>query len=307
MTPDDLTLERYIAGDATADERRVVEAWLRTEPSRAEQLASIRAGMVGAPVSFDVARGWQELSPQLARRAPLVPRLVWAAAATAALWLGWSAWGARTLEREAAPGETTIVSLPDGSTVQLAPGALVSWRARAGSERWVRLEGQAWFEVRHATTPFKVYAGRAVIEDVGTRFVVEADTAGDVLVAVEEGEVAIGIPDVVSATTTHLTAGSGARINQEGHITPLRDISDHLAWTQGLLVWRDEPLARVAADLSRWFGERVTVDPGLGERRVTARYSRAAGLPDVLSGIAAALGASVRHDGSAWTMSGASR
>lgn len=303
-SPDDLSIERFIAGDASPGERRVVEAWLREHPSRAAQVALLRAQMDDVH-TFDAHRGWQQLAPRLARQRWAATRpILWAAAATLVLWFGWQGWSSREQQLAAAPGTSPSVTLADGSTVRLAPGSSMVWRARRGRERYVRLTGEAWFEVAHAATPFRVYARHAVIEDIGTRFAVDArDTLGDVAVAVEEGEVSLA---TAAGDTTHavhrLVAGQVARIDQTGHVASLNDSDARLAWVRGTFVWRDVALPAVAADLERWFGIVVEVDDSLSTLRLTARYTHQAGVAAILEGIALTFGARVSNMGTRWTL-----
>ncbi len=70
------------------------------------------------------------------------------------------------------------LTLPDGSQVWLNAESSITYPVNfAGSERKVKITGEAYFEVVHNhSRPFRVQAGDQLIEDVGTAFNVNAYT-----------------------------------------------------------------------------------------------------------------------------------
>ena len=101
--------------------------------------------------------------------------LRWAALGASALaacagifWIqhlvGWTDYGTATSEQR------TFV-LADGSVIELNTQSRVSVRLTAKAREVRLIEGEALFRVHHdAARPFRVYAGSATIEDVGTQF-----------------------------------------------------------------------------------------------------------------------------------------
>lgn len=179
-----------------------------------------------------------------------------------------------------AAGERKTVRLPDGSSVSLAPMSSLKLSERFSGEsralREVTLSGEALFDVVHDEAhPFRVNAGTAVIEDLGTEFVVRAYPGEDRLrVAVASGSVAVRRgtrPDSAKV----LTPRDVAVVRDTGAITLSRDVdvSPFTAFTTGRLVFADAPLAEVARELTRWFGVDVRVsDQSLLERHLTATF-----------------------------------
>lgn len=85
------------------------------------------------------------------------------------------------------------IKLADGSTVQLKPGSKLSYSAFSGDERVVYLDGEGYFDVaKNPAKPFIVYAGRIVVQVVGTSFRVTSN-AGKISssVAVTSGKVKV--------------------------------------------------------------------------------------------------------------------
>src|SRR4051812_7100456 len=58
-------LDRYLAGEATSDERTRVERWVEEAPERAELLAMLRQDRVGASSPIDVDVAWQRVAARL--------------------------------------------------------------------------------------------------------------------------------------------------------------------------------------------------------------------------------------------------
>ena len=85
------------------------------------------------------------------------------------------------------------ITLSDGSTVQLKPGGKLSYSSFSGNQRVVYLDGEGYFDVaKNPSKPFIVYAGRIVVQVVGTSFRVSSNT-GKVRssVAVTSGKVKV--------------------------------------------------------------------------------------------------------------------
>lgn len=89
------------------------------------------------------------------------------------------------------------VSLPDGSSVILQPGARLSYAACFSSscDRRVYLSGAAFFEIyRNAKKPFVVYANEMIIDVLGTSFGVKAyEQDSLVRLIVKSGKVAVSV------------------------------------------------------------------------------------------------------------------
>ncbi len=196
-----------------------------------------------------------------------------------------------------ARGERAVVRLADGTIVTLAPASQL--REAADYNNRSRT-------VHDVARPFTVRAQRAVIRDVGTRFVVDA--YGDrpsVSVVVTAGRVALSVAPSAHAPpstlpTTELVPGDRAVV-ADARIRAVDHGADTVAlmgWVDGEVRVRDTPLADVAASLSRWYDVDVRVaDPALGARHVSVSFGHEQ-LDNVLDGLAAALDVSwERHAG----------
>jgi ferric-dicitrate binding protein FerR (iron transport regulator) len=158
------------------------------------------------------------------------------------------------------PGERTVVSLPDGSRVTLAPNTQL--RVTAGYGRTVRdvsVEGQAYFDVISHAAPFLVHAGRITTRVLGTTFDIQhLSPAAPVRVAVLSGKVSV-TNDGTRRSQLTLIAGNIGEITDSTAIHLPGDPAQAATWVRGYVVFRDAKTADVLAMLTRWYGYRFVV------------------------------------------------
>lgn len=81
-------------------------------------------------------------------------------------------------------------TLPDSSSVTLAPGATLRLQPRKDN-RLVQMTGRIWFNVRHDdSTPFRIDPGYGFVKVLGTRFQVDAASAAGSVVRQDSPTVA---------------------------------------------------------------------------------------------------------------------
>ncbi|MDB4882272.1 MAG: putative anti-sigma factor [Gemmatimonadetes bacterium] len=326
------TIARYVAGEGTPDERESMRRTLAANPARAALIGALddvlRMPEPIAPTPDDVdaalasvlARREDGRPLAATRRSPVVSfesyRSRWrgarlrAAAAVLIVAGAGLVWRAATspdasksttavpVRFATAVGKLDSLKLPDGSRVLLGPGSVLTLaQGFGGSARELTLRGEARFDVVHdSTRPFIVHTSAASFRDVGTVFAVHSDEADGARVVVSSGIVAVEGKSGVAPLL--LRAGDRATVAPAGtvHIERAAATSDDLAWTSGKLIFRDASVDQVTADLRRWFGIELKVDPSLASRTVTATFERAA-TTDVGRVIAAMLGGGLREEG----------
>jgi transmembrane sensor len=161
-------------------------------------------------------------------------------------------------------GEQRSVALVDGSVISLNARSRVRVAFSSGAREVYLDDGQALFSVAHdAARPFRVHAGRSIVQAIGTKFDVHR-VADRVDVAVLEGRVQVASdaldqllekPAVQSASTrAQLTEGESLSVSTGGKISaPARvDVQDIGAWRQRRLVFRDRPLAEIVEEFQRY-------------------------------------------------------
>ncbi|MBD0321279.1 MAG: FecR domain-containing protein [Gemmatimonadetes bacterium] len=208
-----------------------------------------------------------------------------------------SAGRAPAAEYAAAAGAGRELRLADGTRVRLGGASVLTVAAGYNaSAREVAVRGDAYFEVVHdERRPFIVRTPDAVVHDLGTAFTVRADSGAGTRVVVTSGVVTLAVPGGRPDT---LRAGDRGRTHAAGVLVERGAATgDDVAWTRGEIVFRDLPLAAAAAELRRWYGVTVEVDPALARRRITASFDSAQKLDEVLGVLAATVGGRVERRG----------
>ena len=156
-----------------------------------------------------------------------------------------------------------MIDLDDGSVVALNGQSQMRVGFSADARDLYLEKGQGIFRVRHdARRPFRVHAGTAVVEAVGTQF--DVRVANDqTIVAVVEGIVQLksgsstNAPEIIStlAALPRVTAGESATIHNDGHAEEVKkiDVATATAWRQSAeqLEFENEPLAEIANEFNR--------------------------------------------------------
>jgi transmembrane sensor len=185
--------------------------------------------------------------------------------------------------------------------VLLGPGSELTLVPQYGAARRdVTLRGEALFDVRHdERRPFTVRAGSATISDVGTTFAVRSDAGDEVQVVVTSGAVVLRGAAVPAERGVILNSGDRGALLADGRAVAKRDgaTDADLAWTRGRLIFHRASLARVGADLRRWYGiELLIADSELAGRHLTASFAGESAR-QVLHVIALTLGVRIERRG----------
>lgn len=203
-------LEKYLAGECSPDEERLVHEWQ-------ENTLKTNTLILSEPEQISVKkRLWQRITEAVFEKTALRPFyktqwFQWAAAASVALVLG-GAWflyqptkfnknpithtlqtphGIEVKNTAANPRQ---IQLEDGSVVILKANSSVTYPEHFGKQsRSVFLKGEAFFNVkRDPTKPFVVHAGELVTEVLGTSFTVKSyEDAQSIEVLVATGRVSV--------------------------------------------------------------------------------------------------------------------
>lgn len=200
-------------------------------------------------------------------------------------------------------GETLDVTLPDRSTITLAPTSKLEVDRDYNAEyREVYLNGEAVFEVYpNKSKPFLVYAQNSVTKVLGTKFDVEAYPENDnVSVYVEEGKVSVNKKGSDNSEVT-LSQGDYVRFGEQMTVLEFKrgvDIEAFLQWREGKIRLDNEKLTEGVKKLMRWYPVRFEFeDDQLGQLQLTADFSSEQPLEEVLDAIALATDVEYKRDG----------
>lgn len=270
-------------GPLNSNEQHDLDRWLRENPRHAR--------------AFDEARSaWAEMD-RVARAPGRLGHDIVALRRPARRWLRASAiaaclllvavvlrlWGGDPLVMIAAdyrtgPGELRLVSLADGSTVELGPASAIAVTYTAAARRLELLAGVAYFRVAPADRmrpPFIVVVADGSARALGTQFMVDRlPRRVEVVVAEHAVEVTVGAP---ASTAVVLKPGEavsyiGAKLGAAGPV----NLARATAWRRGRLVFDDVPLADVVATMNRYRRGRIVIaSTALAARRVSGVFETA--------------------------------
>ncbi len=155
-------------------------------------------------------------------------------------------------------------TLPDGSVVWLNADSRLTYSGRflTSGSRTVRLEGEAFFDVRRDTLhPFEVEMGKLRVKVLGTRFTASHRPAfnteevtllsGRVEVSgYRAGRSVVLAPD----QSCFYDAGSGVAV--------VRNVAacNYCSWTGNSIVFDNMTLADIAVNLEHWYNIRFRID-----------------------------------------------
>jgi transmembrane sensor len=248
------------SGEATLDDAARLKAWRARSPAHENAFRVASAAWRGA--------GTTTIAPaRLSRRLFLAG--AGAGTALAATWAGATLGLLPGLDQllsdhATAVGEQAQIDLPDGSRVDLDGASAFDARFTDDSRNVMLVTGAADFEVAADDRPFRVTAGAGEVSTRDGSFAISVG-ANQTLIDCTRGHL-----DVTCNGTLTLRAGERVRISGGTLSTP-EPIDPAVAapWRRGLLLFADQPLADVVADINRHRrGRIVLARPGLGERRV---------------------------------------
>ena len=220
-------LFRYLDQSCSQEERRRVEAWLAEDPENRKSLESIGEYLDYEATEEDAitaTQDWRLMEQRLSNPGTPVKRLVtpktFRRLAVAASLLILVVSGLVFVLTQGHSNfrnpelVTRSITLPDGTQVDLGPGAKLAYRLdKKDRKRLVTLKGEAFFDVRQdADYPFIIHIGKASIEVTGTQFVVNASKKDDeVEVSVKTGQVLFYNSLVMSKNAFRVDLGPGEK------------------------------------------------------------------------------------------------
>lgn len=240
-------------------------AWLEADPRHRQAFDSI--ALVSAAVEDHKAEISKILEAQASPRPPRsVPARRWffsggvaavlaLAFAIPAIWLP-----PTTTSYTADAGESRSIALANGTHVTLSPSSSIVVHG-ADAAKIELAGGEAYFDVRHdPNRSLTVSAGGYHITDIGTRFAVNL-SRGAFRVGVSEGSISV----TSDQSDRGVQVSAGHQLVTSGDALTLSSVAtaEVGSWRAGRLSYTDAPLPLVAADISRYSGRTVIVDPSL--------------------------------------------
>ncbi len=188
--------------------------------------------------------------------------------------------------------------LADGTKVWLnAESSITFPTSFSGKERIVKITGEAYFEVVHdASHPFKVKVGDQTIEDLGTRFNINAYPDEPAMkTTLINGKVKIS----EDSQTALLKPGYQAVVSPSGSsiIVQAADLDQVMAWKNGNFEFEGTPLKDIMRQISRWYDVDISYQGTIEDVEFGGSISRSKNINEILSVLETTKGVHFKLDG----------
>ncbi|MDQ0638290.1 transmembrane sensor [Pedobacter sp. W3I1] len=296
-----ILFEQYFAGKTNLEQEKILMEYL-ADPANAD--SEFHGVMERAwakqtsetDYSLNAVQGLAEIWDKVEERQPksrsFFPLLKYAATIVVIISasIGWYAYkkaqqpvqtAIAFLSKTTQKGEKVKLILPDSSIVYLGAGSKLIWPSHfvKGGLRKIRLDGEAFFEVKRDTTsPFIVYSGQMQTQVLGTSFNIYAyPKDGTFSVAVQTGKVKV-------------SENSQGKLKELSLLTPGMKIFYHLkernytvhtervtevnAWIKNSFAFKDVTLPNMLKSLERYYNVHIELKSNkLNQCRFNATFS----------------------------------
>lgn len=280
-------LDRYLNGESTPEEQKLLEAFYEDRLQNREGIASWTEEE-RMQAKLKVQRYLQDhiRVTDIKERSPRPRRWLRIAATVAVITgVGFAAYRMIPVHEEASQefitktaqrGQKVTVTLPDGSAVKLNSESSVTYpRSFDEARRNIVLMGEAFFEVKKdPDRSFTVRTGDLKTTVLGTSFNISAYPETEhIRVTVATGSVRV---ETEKAENKTLTSGQQAVFDKASFELSQSDISleKYLAWRSNTIVFDDIPLSEAVRILERWFDAEIIFEkPSLGDCYIQGTYT----------------------------------
>jgi ferric-dicitrate binding protein FerR (iron transport regulator) len=312
----------YLAGEASGDDLVFLEAWLKADPGHRKVFEDYRRTWlemekVRMEDNLKIDRAWKEMeeiiNEELASQIPHLtshipyPQVLRIAAIILIIVIP-SFFIFRNLVRPEQKHLNASLpikegKLPDGTSVTLNKGAILEYPASfKKNKRDVKLNGEAWFEVRHDDAkPFIVTSHNVRVEVLGTSFYVNTNAANNTMeVILNSGSVAIYFDDH-KENSLFLSPGEKAEIipGQEKMVKDINTDPNYRSWMTQRFIYANTPLVMIVADLNKVYHANLRITPAISYCLVTATFDHQS-VESILHVLQATLDLTISNHGT-WT------
>lgn len=150
-------------------------------------------------------------------------------------------------------------SLPDGSRGYLNGGSKIEYQVPFNTNRQVRLEGEAYFDVKKDKfNVFEVIANNIKVKVVGTRFNINSyKEDGMSEVVLEEGAVECFVQN--HNEVIMLRPNESVKVEATGVIKSKVTASDYIEWKDGRMSFRKSSMDEVKSKLESWYNVEIEI------------------------------------------------
>ncbi len=285
----------YLAGEASDDDLIFLEAWLKADPGHRKIFEDYRRTWLEMEKTridtvLNTDKEWNELQEKLFKKEESKQdriisfsfRKLLQIAAGIFLLIIASVFVIRYFTHNEQKQLNAGLSvkegnLPDGTSVTLNKGTTLEYPSSfKGNKRNVRLNGEAYFEVKHDNTkPFIVINQNVRVEVLGTSFYVNTNVANNKMeVILNSGSVAVYF-DNHKENGLFLSPGEKAEINpgQEKMDKDINTDQNYRSWMTQRFIYNNEPLIIIIDDLNKDYHTNLRITtPIISYCLVTATF-----------------------------------
>ena len=158
-------------------------------------------------------------------------------------------------------------SLPDGTTGWLNSNSSIKYNGSFIADRQVTLKGEAFFNVfKDKKRPFIVNTPEINVKVLGTRFnIASYENEKNIEVVLEEGEIDLNNKKMNKSFSMSPNELFTYDKTLNDFSTEVVETQKYVSWTNGKLVFRNDPLDVVARRLERWYNINVEVNASSSE------------------------------------------
>ncbi len=275
-------IARLASDNAEASDHQAFALWLDERPEHRDAMDQMEAMWADLDVlklhaDYQVARPDQQPT-NFARRRWLGGALAAAASLLVAfLLIPQYDSGAGAQQYQTRRGEQKLVSLPDGSRLQLNTATAITVEYRRDLRHISLTKGEAFFSVaRDEQRPFVVTAGNTEVRALGTAFAVHL--YGDISeVTVTEGVVRVSEsePPATRPGLTELLYPEQRVSAKDGVLGDVDAVktAQLLAWREGKLIAEALPLSALVKELARYHATTIFIaDPSIASTPVSGVF-----------------------------------
>ncbi|MFC2134848.1 FecR family protein [Bacteroidota bacterium] len=277
---DNELLGKYLSGESTSDEKRLIEDWLNSDPENKKILNKLMLVFNNTEESFDssdIDTLWNDLAAKagisrqedinifrLPRREksefikfPFTRLLKYAAVFILAIALPYFIFTqvSNDLELIEVPfGEQSTITLSDNTKITLDAGSTLEFPSEFdGGTREVYLYGEAYFTVSpDPQKPFIVHVKNTTVQVLGTKFNIRAWEENKIIVSVSEGKVEFAIEEADKSVV--LGKGFASKLLSGNELAePYEiDLGKSSSWINGEITLSNVSFKEVFNQLERW-------------------------------------------------------
>ena len=315
---------KYLQGTVSAEETAILNRWMTENKENAEMFFEMQKIWESGQTMTDkaITCGWDNLCEKIhdtdaakyttvrfamksfgtsGQRYRIVQWARYAAAIVigfvfAAGWYGWQQKDKRTQEtvvQNVVYNRTGAQKfmLPDSSVLWLSGNSNISFNEHFDNGRQVVLSGKAYFDIRKTGQIFTVQSGNIEVEVTGTEFEVENTEGANIMVTLVSGSVSVKTKNNAGKPSAyiHLTPGQQVSIDRNSGIAKVAVIDPqyYALWKEGTYRFTDEPIEKIAEQLSTHYRIEIQVSSELKGVRFTGRVMPNQNIEDVMKIITA--------------------